>query len=445
MIASGGFPEPLGRLLPVTAEISANGHLVIGGCDTVELAAEFGTPLYVYDERHLRERCAQYREAFTAQSESARVVFAGKSFCTLAMCKLVAEEGLFLDVASGGELATGLAAGFPAERIYFHGNNKSEREITDALDAGVGRIVIDSFEELERVASFGGGNAVRPQVMLRITPGIEAHTHEFIRTGQLDSKFGFGVEDGVAMRAIKLASEEDRIDLVGVHAHIGSQIFLLHSYAKAVEVMIDFLASVSSDLGVTLGELNLGGGLGIAYTADDTPETIEGYASTIVGEVRRCAAERGIAEPAVAVEPGRSITGNAAVTLYEVGTIKEVPGIRTYVAVDGGMSDNLRPMLYDAQYEALIADRAGDVRDQIATIAGKHCESGDVLIKDARLPSDLKTGEILATPATGAYGWVMSNNYNAVPRPAVIFVADGGARVVVRRETYDDLLRNQEP
>ncbi|RIK09388.1 MAG: diaminopimelate decarboxylase [Acidobacteria bacterium] len=429
----------------MTAAISADGHLTIGGCDTVELAREFGTPLYVYDEAHLRDRCGQYRDSFAAEAESARVIFAGKSFCTLAMCRLVAEEGLYLDVASGGELATALAAGFPAERIYFHGNNKSESEICEALVADVGRIVIDSFEELARVAHLAREHGVRPRVLLRITPGIEAHTHEFIRTGQLDSKFGFGVEDGVAARAIKTAAEEPAVELVGVHAHIGSQIFLLHSYAKAVDVMIDFLAETKANLGVDLAELNLGGGLGIAYTADDTPETIAGYASTIVGEARRHAAERGIAEPMVAVEPGRSITGNAAVTLYEVGTIKEVPGIRTYVAVDGGMSDNLRPMLYGAQYEALTANRAHEERTREVTIAGKHCESGDVLIKDARLGAGLAVGDIIATPATGAYGWVMSNNYNAVPRPAVVFVADGRARVVVHRESYDDLLRNQEP
>lgn len=439
------FPEGLGEILPMTAEISSSGHLVIGGCDTVELAREFGTPLFVYDEAHLRDRCSQFRDSFAAESESARVVFAGKSFCTLAMCRLVAEEGLYLDVASGGELAVALAAGFPPERIYFHGNNKSETEIREALEADVGRIVIDSFEELGRIAHLAAERSVRPQVLLRITPGIEAHTHEFIRTGQLDSKFGFGVEDGVALRAIEIAAGEPAVELMGVHAHIGSQIFLLHSYAKAVDVMIDFVAQVKASLGVELAELNLGGGLGIAYTADDTPETIAGYASTIVGEARRHAAERGITEPVIAVEPGRSITGNAAVTLYEVGTIKEVPGIRTYVAVDGGMSDNLRPMLYGAQYEALTASRAGEARTREVTIAGKHCESGDVLIKDARLGADLTVGDIVATPATGAYGWVMSNNYNAVPRPAVVFVAGGRARIVVRRETYDDLLRNQEP
>lgn len=439
------FPEGLAEILPMTASISASGHLTIGGCDTIDLAREFGTPLYVYDEAHLRDKCSQFREAFAAESNSARVVFAGKSFCTLGMCRLVAEEGLFLDVASGGELAIALAAGFPSERIYFHGNNKSESEIREALDAGVGRIVIDSLEELGRVAHLSSERNMRPQVLLRITPGIEAHTHEFIRTGQLDSKFGFGVEDGVAAGAIKAAADEPAVELMGVHAHIGSQIFLLNSYAKAVSVMVDFLAEIKANLGIELAELNLGGGLGIAYTADDTPETIADYASTIVGEARRHAAERGIAEPVIAVEPGRSITGNAAVTLYEVGTIKEVPGIRTYVAVDGGMSDNLRPMLYGAEYEALTANRAGEERALVVTIAGKHCESGDVLIKDARVGADLAVGDIVATPATGAYGWVMSNNYNAVPRPAVVFVSDGQARVVVRRETYEDLLRNQEP
>lgn len=432
------------EVLPLTTVVNDENHLVIGGCDTVSLASEFGTPLYVYDEEHLRSQCRRYRDAFASQAETARVVFAGKSFCSLAMCRIADEEGLSLDVSTGGELAIGLAARFPAERIYFHGNNKSTAELEQAIEAGVGRIVVDSFDELERLEEIHkrrGGAA--PRILLRITPGIEAHTHEFIRTGQLDSKFGFGVADGVATEALSRASASAAVELMGIHAHIGSQILLLHSYAQAVEVLIGFMADVRETMEITLRELNLGGGLGIAYTADDTPETIEDYAATVIGETARQAEARSFPVPSIAVEPGRSIVGNAGVTLYRVGTIKEIPGVRTYVAVDGGMTDNLRPMLYDAEYEAFLANRADDERSREATIAGKHCESGDVLVKEAKLPASLEIGDILVTPATGAYGWVMSNNYNGVPRPAVVFVRDGKARVVVRRETYDDALRLQ--
>lgn len=437
------FPDSLEPILPLTSKISAEGHLVIGGCDTVDLAHEFGTPLFVYDEEHLRQRCSQYREAFSARG--GKVIFASKSFCSLAMCRLADQEGLFLDVASGGELATGLAAGFPAERIYFHGNNKSEQELIEALDAGVGKIVVDSFDELDRLALLSAERGVITEILLRVTPGIEAHTHEFISTGQSDSKFGFGIDDGIALQAIEAAAREPSLILAGVHVHIGSQIFRLHSYSRAVEVMTDFVADVKAMLDVELGELDLGGGLGIAYTAEDSPQTIEDYANTIFDELQRCSERRRLRVPTVAVEPGRSITGNAAVTLYTVGTIKEIPGIRTYVAVDGGMSDNLRPMLYGAAYEVLVANRADVERPRIATIAGKHCESGDILVKDAPLPAELVQGDILAVLATGAYGWVMSNNYNALTRPAVVFVSNGHARVVVHRETYEDLLRNQEP
>lgn len=440
------IPVRFAEVLPMSSALTSGGHLEIGGCDTVDLAAEFGTPLFVYDEAHIRARCSEFREAFAAEAGDARVIFAGKSFCTIAMCTIAAQEGLYLDVATGGELATGLAAGFPPERIYFHGNNKSRDELQFAMESGVGRIVVDSFDELDRIEAlrdeFGGDPS---RILLRVTPGIEAHTHEFIRTGQIDSKFGFGVAEGVAISAVMRALESPAVELCGVHAHIGSQIFLLNSYAQAVDVMVNFLGEVRDATGVELAELNLGGGLGIAYTAADSPESVSGYAATLVGEAGRRAAALGLSAPSIAVEPGRSIVGNAAVTIYRVGTIKAIPGIRTYVAVDGGMSDNLRPMLYDAQYEALLANRADQEGIAPVTIAGKHCESGDVLIKDALLPADLAVGDLLVTPATGAYGWVMSNNYNAVGRPAVVMVRDGSARVVVERETNEDLLRLQRP
>ncbi|HKP91050.1 MAG TPA: diaminopimelate decarboxylase [Thermoleophilaceae bacterium] len=400
----------LAHVLPLGSTLNEAGRLEVGGCDVVELAERFGTPAYVYAEDDIRARARTYVEAFRARTDRFEVVYASKAFPCTAAYRLLVEEGVSCDVASGGELHLALRGGFPPERIYLHGNNKSDDELRRALDAGVGHIVIDSFDELERLERMAPGQAV----LLRVTPGITPTTHEYITTGQVDSKFGFGLDD--VPRAI------DRIgnlELRGLHAHLGSQIFDLAPYEKLAEVLTG------------IGDyplLNLGGGLGIAYTADDRPPAIEDYVETLLR-----GAPDGVT---VLCEPGRSLVGNAGVTLYRVGTVKEIPGVRTYVAVDGGMSDNLRPMLYGARYEAQIADRFGG--DTLCTIAGKHCESGDILVRDVLL-DDPHAGDLLVMPATGAYGHAMANNYNGIPRPPVVFCSGGQAREVVRRETYDDL------
>jgi diaminopimelate decarboxylase len=376
----------------------------------VELAREFGTPAYVYAEDDMRARARAYTEAFRARTDHFEVIYAGKAFPAAAVFRLFAAAGLSADVASGGELHLALAGGFDPARLYMHGNNKSQVELDYAIERGVGHIVVDSFDEIGRLR----GRSQR--VLLRVTPGIRPSTHSYIQTGQVDSKFGFSVED--VPRAAE-ACRDAGLELCGLHAHIGSQIFELGAFERIAEVL------------ATLGQwplLNLGGGLGIAYTAADDPPSIEDYVDALL---RR--APKGVT---VLCEPGRSLVGNAGVTIYTVGTVKRVAGARTYVAVDGGMSDNLRPMLYGARYEAEIADRFGG--NDPCTIAGMHCESGDILVQDARL-DDPRPGDVLVIPATGAYGHAMANNYNAVPRPPVIFCRDGEARVVVRRETYDDL------
>jgi diaminopimelate decarboxylase len=411
-------------VFPIGSRINEAGRLEIGGCDTVELAGEFGTPAYVYAEDDLRARARSYLEAFSARTDDFEVLYAGKAAPITAIYRVFREEGMSVDVASGGELHVALRAGFEPARIYLHGNNKSDAELREAIEAGVGHVIVDSFGEIARLDSLLDRDQ---DVLLRITPGIKAETHSYVQTGQLDSKFGFGLADGLAERAIAAVRDSRRLRLTGLHAHIGSQIFELEPYVKAIEALAGL---ADTDLRV----LNVGGGLGIAYTTDDQPPSIDTYAEVKVNGVR----EVFDPVPRILVEPGRSLVGNAGVTVYEVGTVKEIPGVRTYVAVDGGMSDNMRPALYGARYEAVIADRAGDAPDTTATIAGMHCESGDILIRDARLAAPAP-GDVLVTPATGAYGYAMASNYNGVPRPPVIFCKDGDARVVVRRETYDDL------
>jgi diaminopimelate decarboxylase len=421
-------PIAASPVYPRGSRVNERGHLEVGGCDLVELAAELGTPAYVYAEEDLRARARDYLRAFSDRTDAFEVVFASKAMPCTAICRILREEGLSVDVASGGELHMALAAGYEGGRIHLHGNNKSRRELSYAFEAGVGHLILDSFDEIELAESL----LDRPQrALIRITPGIEAGTHTYVQTGRLDSKFGFGLWDGLAERAVQRVRASKRLRLVGLHAHIGSQIFELEPYVKAIEVLADFTRSV--DLQPEL--LNVGGGLGIAYTSEDEPPSIEDYVEVKVRGVER------LFDPAprILVEPGRSLVGNAGVTVYRVGTVKEIPGVRTYVAVDGGISDNLRPMLYGARYEALVADRAGEIPDTPATIAGMHCESGDVLVRDAKLASP-RVGDVLVTPATGAYGYAMASNYNGVPKPPVIVCRDGVARVVVRRESWDDLL-----
>ena len=423
--ATGADPISGSAVYPIGSRINDRGHLEVGGCDVVEIAAEFGTPAYIYAEDDIRLRARAYLDAFRARSEDFEVLYASKALPVTAVYRLFAEEGLSVDVASGGELHTALRAGYDPTRIYLHGNNKTAAEIRMAAEAGVGHLILDSFDEIERCESVLES---RQDVLIRVTPGIRPSTHDFVQTGQLDSKFGFGLEDGLAARAIERVLGSEKLNLVGLHAHIGSQIFELEPYTLAIQA-----------LGELAGDwcrlLNIGGGLGIAYTGEDEPPSIEAYVDVKV---------RGVAEvfdrpPRLLIEPGRSLVGNAGLTAYAVGTVKEIPDLRTYVAVDGGMSDNLRPMLYGARYEALIANRADATPGTLATIAGMHCESGDILVRDATLASP-QVGDVLVTPVTGAYGYAMANNYNGMPRPPVIFCSNGEARIVVRRETYEDLV-----
>jgi diaminopimelate decarboxylase len=405
------------------------------------LADGLGTPLFVYDEDDLRRRCREYAGLFGAGG----VAYAGKAFLCVAMARLVAEEGLHLDVATGGELHVALHAGFPPERVIFHGNNKSTAELTAALDAGVGRVVADSFDELDRLERLATERAARPSVLVRVTPGVEAHTHEFIETGTLDSKFGFTTHDDVALEAARRVIESPSLGFGGLHCHIGSMIERLDAYARAVAIVVELCASIEGSTGARVGELNMGGGLASRYLAIDPEMPLAEYESTLRTTVKECVADAGLGEvPRLMVEPGRSISGPAAITLYRVGTVKRIPHGRTYVAVDGGMSDNPRPVLYGAGYEAYLPSRIDELRPLACSIAGKHCEQGDLVVTDARLPDGVRVGDLLAVPATGAYGYSMASNYNKVPRPAVVFVRDGQARLVVRRETPDDLTRLDE-
>ncbi|MHB8681299.1 MAG: diaminopimelate decarboxylase [Acidimicrobiales bacterium] len=417
------------RLLSDTARVERDGSLSLGGLSLVELAERFGTPLFVYDEAHLRARC---REAVAAWGDG--VAYATKAFLCRAMARLVHDEGMWLDVSTGGELHVALGAGVPAGRLVLHGNNKSEQELATALAVGVGRIVVDSFDEIERLRALVAGTAPGdgPSVLVRVTPGVEAHTHEFVRTGQEDSKFGFGLASGAAARAVEELAAMPGVQLVGIHAHIGSQVFRAESFGEEAALLAGFLVPLG------LPELCIGGGLGVPYVAGEAAPSISQWASAVHDACRRA----GVPETTrITAEPGRAIAAAAGITLYRVGTVKELPGVRTYVSVDGGMSDNPRPVLYGSGYEAFLPRAVTAPRPRAVRVVGKHCESGDLLVPDARVPADLAVGDVLATPVTGAYGYSMASNYNKVPRPAVVFVADGEARVVVRRESLDDLLR----
>jgi diaminopimelate decarboxylase len=429
----------LGAVLPQTAEVR-DGHLFIGGVDTIKLVKEYGTALYVMDELHIRTQLRNYLEWTRYHWKNVDVVYAGKAFISAAMCRLVQEEGCYLDVSSGGELALALAAGFSAERIVSHGNNKTPQELIEAIEAGVGRIVVDSFEELERVDLLARERGRKQPVLIRVTPGVVADTHRYIQTGSEDSKFGFGLKDGLALSAVKRALNLPGLELMGLHMHIGSQIFALNSYAKAIEVIVHFMDDIRRDTGFTVAELDTGGGLGIAYGVPDEPATIQQYGKVIVDDIKEHCEQHGLPLPRILVEPGRSIVANAGVTLYSVGTIKAIPNVRTFVAVDGGMTDNIRPALYGARYEPVIANKADQPRDSVVTIAGKHCESGDVVVVNTPLQT-AAVGDIICVFATGAYTQSMASNYNKQVRPGVVFVRDGASRLVVRRETYDDLLR----
>ncbi|QQE72830.1 diaminopimelate decarboxylase [Brevibacillus composti] len=422
-----------------TSRVNEQGHLEIGGCDVTKLAAEFGTPLYVYDEALIRSKCRAFVDAFRASGFSFQVAYASKAFCTMAMCKLVEEEGLSLDVVSGGELYTALQAGFPVERIHFHGNNKSLEEILMALDAKIGCFVVDNFYELSLLAELGRERQEKIAVLLRVTPGVEAHTHEYISTGQQDSKFGFDVISGQALQAIRQAETSEWLELLGVHSHIGSQIFEAEGFLIAIGRLAELLDEARKEVGFVSKVLNVGGGFGIRYVEGDTPMPPEHYVQAITKAVREEFQTRELPLPELWIEPGRSIVGDAGTTLYHIGSQKEIPQIRKYIAVNGGMTDNLRPALYQARYEAAIANRMNDKDTETVSVAGKCCESGDMLIHDIALP-EAKPGDILAVSSTGAYGYAMSNNYNRIPRPAVVFVHEGTAELVVKRESFADMV-----
>jgi diaminopimelate decarboxylase len=418
-------------VLPDTARMD-DGYLEIGGCDVRELADRFGTPVIVFDRATFESRASAYASVLGSD----HISYAGKAFLCVAVCEMLDALGVGIDVCSGGELATALAAGFDPARLTFHGNNKSSVELAMANEAGVGRIAVDSFEEIDMLAEIG----VRTRILVRVTPGVEAHTHEFVQTGQEDSKFGFGLSDGIAIEAIKRAREIPGCKLVGVHAHIGSQIFEMAAFELATKRLAEFLISARRDLGFTAEEVNLGGGLGIAHTDDElTPDIVESVRRVQSAAEREFAAA-GLDRPDLFLEPGRSIAGPAGVTLYRVGTVKRIPGVRKYVSVDGGMSDNIRPALYGARYEAFLANRTAPA-GPLATVAGKHCESGDVLIREVHLPDDIVGGDLLCIPATGAYTYSMASNYNRVPRPPVVMVDEGRATEIVARESHLDVLR----
>jgi diaminopimelate decarboxylase len=414
------------RLLPRTASVNADGALSIGGVAVAEIAAQFGTPTFIYDEQHLRETCREAVAAFGAD----RVIYATKAFINTAVVQLMNDEGLLLDVATGGELFVALNAGVPASRCVMHGNNKSEDELRTAMTAGLRHIVIDSFDEIERIERLHAEGLPAPRVQLRITPGLHVETHAYVSTGQDDSKFGFNLNNGDAHRAVERARSSQAMDLVGIHCHIGSNVVTVANFEDAWRVMVDLFVPLA------LPEITLGGGLGVAYTADDTAPTMQQWADVL--KRATSALPEGIA---VYVEPGRSLVATAAVTVYSVGTVKPIDGIRTYISVDGGMSDNPRPMMYGSVYEVFDPQRATAPRTANARIVGKHCESGDILVLDAPVPADVKVGDLMVMPVTGAYGYTMASNYNKVPRPAIVFVSNGVARLVTRRETLEDLIR----
>ncbi|MEA2683537.1 MAG: diaminopimelate decarboxylase [Chloroflexota bacterium] len=425
-------------LFPDTYEVNAAGHMSVGGCDLEDLAREFGTPLYVYDEATMRGRIAEFRDTLkAAYPGDSLVLYAGKAFLTKQVANLVADEGAGLDLVSGGELYLAEQAGFPMERVFFPGNNKSREEVEMAARDNIGALVVDSLTEIEMLSAMTGPGRLR--CTLRVSPGIQPDTHSFISTGQLDSKFGFPVETGQALETLRRLLAVPAADVTGVHAHIGSQIFDLSSFPAAAARVLDFLVQARDELGFVARELSMGGGLGIAYTSDQRPPRPADFVHVIADAINEGCSERGLELPRLLVEPGRSIAGPAAVAVYTVGAIKEIPGVRTYVSVDGGMGDNIRPKLYGSTYEAYKVDAPDAPRTTTVTIAGRYCESTDILIKDAAMPP-LFTGDLLALPANGAYSLAMSSNYNYNTRPAVVMVRDGQARLIRRRETYADLL-----
>ncbi len=420
-------------------DINNEGHLSIGGCDTVALAKEFGTPVYVFDENEIRKNLRTFRDSMTEYyGGNGLAVYASKAFNCKEMCRICAQEGTGIDVVSGGELYTALSVGFPAENIVFHGNNKTYAELYAAVENGVGRIVVDNFDELETLSGIAAELGKTAGIMFRIKPGIDAHTHDFIKTGQIDSKFGFALETGEAMDAVKKALATPNVKLRGLHCHIGSQIFDIDPFELAAKVMLELYKAVKDETGAEFDELNLGGGFGIRYLESENPKPYGEYMKNVSAVVKEYCEKLGLKMPFVLIEPGRSVVGAAGITLYTVGCVKKIPDIRTYVSIDGGMTDNPRYALYHADYEVVCANKANEERSEVVTVAGKCCESGDLIQENTKLQA-VEAGDILAVLSTGAYNYSMSSNYNRIPRPPVVMVKDGEARVVVRRETYADV------
>ena len=432
--------DGMAGLLPETAVVGKNGNLSVGGCDIVELAAEFGTPLYVFDEATLRQTCAEYRTAFARRYEDSLVIYAAKAFLNKALAVIVMEEGLGLDVVSGGELSISKSVGFPMDKVYFHGNNKSRDELELAISAGVGRIVIDNLHELPLVNEVAKRSGRTQEVLLRLTPGIDSHTHEHVTTGVIDSKFGLPLTTGQAEQAVVEAISASNLELVGLHVHLGSLIFSAEPYQKAIEVVFEFASEMRRRHRLQFQEFSPGGGFAIQYTRDAPAPGSDFFAGAIADAVLSSSERLSMDRPRLVVEPGRAIVGRAAVAVYRVGAIKDIPGVRRYVAVDGGMADNIRPALYGSRYEALVANKATLDGTETVTVAGKFCESGDILARDVKL-SAVEPGDVLVIPAAGAYCLPLASNYNASPKPAIVLVNNGSARIIRQRETYDDLMR----
>lgn len=422
-------------------DINSEGHLLFSGYDTVKLAKDFGTPLYVVSEDEIRLRCKELREYFMDKYPNTFALYASKAFSNIAMYKIIKDEGLGLDVVSSGELYTAIKANFPTSNIYFHGNNKTQEEIIFGIENNVGCFVIDSFYEMEMIDAIAKDKNKKVKALLRISPGISGHTHEFISTGQLDSKFGFPIHGNIAIDAVSRVLKCQNIDFHGLHCHIGSQMLTDKVYSEASDIMTKLILDIKNELEVEIRELNIGGGFGIYYANEDEPLSINVFIDTIMESIIKRCNERGLCLPKVLIEPGRWLIGEAGITLYTVGSIKDIEGVRKYVSIDGGMADNLRPALYQAEYDAVLANKANLPKDDIISIAGKCCESGDMLIWDLKAPK-VSSGDILAVLTTGAYNYSMSSNYNRLRKPAVVMIKDKTARVVVKRETYEDLIRN---
>lgn len=419
-----------------------NNQLHIGGINALKLAKEFGTPLYVMDEQLIRDNCRRYCESFKTDKGINKVAYAGKAFLTVAMCQIINQEGMCLDVVSGGELYTAYKSEFPMEKIYFHGNNKTLEEIDMGIKFGVGRFVVDNFYEIEKINDIASKYNKVQKIILRVTPGIEAHTHEYIKTGQIDSKFGFTILEDQVLKAVDMANSFPNIEFIGFHCHIGSQIFDIEPYRDTVKIMFSLIKEVKNKLGCNVKEMDLGGGFGIYYEKGDSPKKFENFCEAILEEAENTSKKLGIELPSLVIEPGRSIVGNAGTTLYTIGSMKDIPNVRKYVSVDGGMTDNIRPALYGANYECIVVNKVEENCKEKVTIAGKCCESGDILLKDVEI-SKTKSGDTLAVLTTGAYCYSMSSNYNKIPRPAVVLVKDGIGKVICKRQSYEELIANE--